>query len=103
MGHLQIPAKSIRQLHLPRRLALHIKQRRRLKIRLETVKELPGPLTPIEQLHQTFFAGLCRVNQDFREVTKMFDRSCLEIEIYGFEDGPFSERDIRVKNKYVAQ
>jgi len=76
---------------------------RRLKIRLETVKDLPGPLAPIEQLHQTFFAGLCRVNQDFREVTKMFDRSCVELEIYRFEDGPFSERDIRVKNKYVAQ
>ena len=75
---------------------------RRLKIRLETVKELPCPLAPIGQLHQTFFAGLCRVNQDFREVTKMFERSCLEIEIYRFEDGPFSERDIRVKNKYVA-
>ena len=75
---------------------------RRLKIRLETVKDLPGPLAAIEELHQTFFEGLCRINQDFREVTKMFDRSCMEIEIYGFENGPFSERDIRVKNKYVA-
>ena len=74
-----------------------------LEIRLETVKELPGTLAPTAELHQTFFAGLCRVNQDFREVTKMFERSCLEIEIYGFEEGPFSERDIRVKNKYVAQ
>jgi len=76
---------------------------RRLKIRLETVKDLPGPLAPIEELHQTFFEGLCRVNQDFREVTRMFDRGCIEIEIYEFENGPFSERDIRVKNKYVAQ
>ena len=76
---------------------------RRLKIRLEAVKDLPGPLAPIEELHQTFFEGLCRVNQDFREVTKMFDRGCLEIEIYGFENGPFNDRDIRVKNKYVAQ
>ena len=77
---------------------------RRLKIRLETVKHLPsGPLAPVEQLHQTLFEGLCRVNQDFREVTKMFDRSCVEIEIYEFENGPFSDRDIRVKNKYVTQ
>lgn len=76
---------------------------RRLKIRLETVKELPGTLAPAAELHQTFFDGLCRVNQDFREVTKMFDPSCLEIEIYRFEDGPFSGRDIRIKNKYVAQ
>ena len=76
---------------------------RRLKIRLETVKNLPGPLAPAEQLHQLMFEGLCRVNQDFREVTKMFDRSCLEIEICEFETGPFKDRDIRVKNKYVAQ
>jgi len=75
---------------------------RRLKIRLETVRDWRGELAPIEELHQLFFAGLCRVNQDFREVTKMFDRSCIEIEIHEFETGPFSERDIRVKNKYVA-
>jgi hypothetical protein len=48
------------------------------------------------------FAGLYRVSQDFREMTKMFDRSCVEIEIYEYEHGPFSERDIRVKNKYTA-
>jgi len=76
---------------------------RRLKIRLETVKNLPSPLAPTEQLHQTMFEGLCRVNQDFREVTKMFDRSCVELEIYEFETGPFKDRDIRVKNKYIAQ
>jgi len=76
---------------------------RRLKIRLETVKSLPSPLAANEQLHQTIFEGLCRVNQDFREVTKMFDRSCVELEIYEFETGPFAGRDIRVKNKYVAQ
>ncbi len=76
---------------------------RRLKICLETVKNFPGPLAPTEQLHQTMFEGLCRVNQDFREVTKMFDRSCVELEIYEFETGPFKGRDIRVKNKYVVQ
>jgi phenylacetate-CoA ligase len=75
---------------------------RRLKICLETVKNLPTPLVPADQLHQLVFDGLCRVNQDFREVTKMFDRSCLEIEIYDFETGPFKDRDIRIKNKYVA-
>jgi phenylacetate-CoA ligase len=75
---------------------------RRLKIRLETVKNLTRPVVPDERLHQTFFEGLCRVNQDFREVTKMFDRRCVEIEIHAFETGPFKERDIRVKNRYVA-
>ena len=76
---------------------------RRLKICLETVKQLPTPLALTDELHQTMFDGLCRVNQDFREVTKMFDRSCVELEIYEFESGPFKGRDIRVKNKYVAQ
>jgi phenylacetate-CoA ligase len=76
---------------------------RRLKIRLEMVKAPPGAPMSVNELHQKMFDGLCRVNQDFREVTKMFDRSCVEIEIYEFEQGPFSERDIRIKNKYVAQ
>src|SRR6185503_21315594 len=76
---------------------------RRLKICLETVKNLPSPLASTEKLHQVIFEGLCRVNQDFREVTKMFDPSCVELEVYEFETGPFKERDIRVKNKYVAQ
>ncbi len=74
---------------------------RRLKIRLETVKDPPGGIISANELHRKMFEGLCRVNQDFREVTKMFDRSCVEIETYGFEQGPFSERDIRIKNKYV--
>jgi phenylacetate-CoA ligase len=76
---------------------------RRLKICLETVKNLPSPLAPTEKLHQVIFEGLCRVNQDFREVTKMFEPSCVEVQIYEFETGPFKERDIRVKNRYVVQ
>jgi phenylacetate-CoA ligase len=76
---------------------------RRLRICLETVKDLPSPLASTEKLHQVIFEGLCRVNQDFREVTKMFDASCVEVRVYEFETGPFKERDIRVKNRYVAQ
>ena len=76
---------------------------RRLKIRLETVRELPQPLPDAATLHRMMFEGLCRVNQDFREVTKMFDPSSVEIEVYGFEEGPFRGRDIRIKNKYVAE
>jgi phenylacetate-coenzyme A ligase PaaK-like adenylate-forming protein len=76
---------------------------RRLKIDLEMAKNLPCPLAPTEKLHKVIFDGLRGVNQDFREVTKMFDPSCVEIRIHEFETGPFKERDIRVKNKYVAQ
>lgn len=75
---------------------------RRLKIRIETVKALDDEIIHAEGLRDLFFDGLCRHNQDFREVTKMFDRSCVEIEVYKYETGPFRERDIRVKNKYVS-
>jgi phenylacetate-CoA ligase len=75
---------------------------RRLKIRLETVKDLHGEDLPMEELHKIFFDGLCRCNQDFREVAKMFDPSSVTVELYEFETGPFSERDIRIKNKYVS-
>jgi phenylacetate-CoA ligase len=74
---------------------------RRLKIRLETVKDVSA-LPSVEELRDIFFEGLCRCNQDFREVTKMFDRSCVEIEVYEYETGPFRERDIRVKNRYIG-
>jgi phenylacetate-CoA ligase len=45
---------------------------------------------------------LIRVNQDFREVSKMFDSSQVEVFLYEYETGPFTGRDIRIKNKYIA-
>jgi phenylacetate-CoA ligase len=75
---------------------------RRLKIHLETVKDFAGELPSLPTLLDIFFDGLCGCNQDFREVTKMFDRSCIEIEIHAFETGPFAGRDIRIKNRYIA-
>lgn len=75
---------------------------RRLKIHLETVKGFAGELPQPHALLDIFFDGLCVCNQDFREVTKMFDRSCIEIEIHEFETGPFAGRDIRIKNRYIA-
>ena len=45
---------------------------------------------------------MIRVNQDFREVTKMFDRSQIQIFLYEYETGPFAGRDVRIKNKYIA-
>jgi phenylacetate-CoA ligase len=75
---------------------------RRLKIHLETAKDFAGELPPIEKLRDIFFEGLCECNQDFREVTRMFDRSALEIEVHSYETGPFAGRDIRIKNKYIG-
>ena len=75
---------------------------RRLRIHLETVKGFTGELPAAQELLTIFFDGLCAGNQDFREVTKMFDRSCVEIEVHPFETGPFVGRDIRIKNRYIA-
>jgi len=74
---------------------------RRLKVHLETARTVSAALPDVEQLRDIFFDGLCRTNQDFREVSKMFDRTSLEIEIHEFETGPFAGRDIRVKNRYI--
>ena len=49
------------------------------------------------------FAGLMRVNQDFREVTRMFERSQVRVIVHDHETGPFAGRDIRIKNNYIAQ
>jgi phenylacetate-CoA ligase len=75
---------------------------RRLKVRLETVKGFAGGLPAEEELRDIFYDGLSRFNQDFREVARMFPRECVEVEAHAFETGPFSGRDIRVKNKYVS-
>jgi phenylacetate-CoA ligase len=75
---------------------------RRLKISLESVRAPDQEIARPEELRDTFFDGLCRFNQDFREVSKMFDRGSVEIEVHAFETGPFKERDIRIKNKYIG-
>jgi phenylacetate-CoA ligase len=75
---------------------------RRLKIHLETVRDFKGELPTLEQLRDMFFDGLCECNQDFREVTRMFERNAVEIEVNPYETGPFHGRDIRVKNKYIG-
>jgi len=75
---------------------------RRLRIHLETTKDFQGQMPAGAALRDLFFDGLCRCNQDFREVTKMFSRDCVEVEVHPFETGPFRERDIRIKNKYIG-
>ena len=75
---------------------------RRLTLHLETVKDFAGELAATDQLRDLFFDGLCARNQDFREVTRMFERSAIEIQVHAFETGPFQGRDIRVKNKYIG-
>ena len=53
-------------------------------------------------LEGVFFDGLVKVNQDFREVSKLFDRSQVHVKMHENDTGPFAGRDIRIKNKYIA-
>jgi phenylacetate-CoA ligase len=76
---------------------------RRLRIRLEMVKNPKLSLPDPDELRSHFFEGLCKVNQDFREVAKMFDQNAIEIELHEFEKGAFAGRDIRIKNRYIDQ
>lgn len=73
-----------------------------LIIHLEKLKNMKGALPAPEVVSEIVFEELCRINQDFREVTKMFDRSCIQIQIHDYESGVFADRDIRVKNKYIG-
>ncbi|MGP1345666.1 MAG: CoF synthetase [Phycisphaerales bacterium] len=49
------------------------------------------------------FEGLVRVNQDFREVSKMFGEEGVVVRVHPFGGGPFAGRDVRVKNRYLAE
>ena len=74
----------------------------KLQVHLELSKNRSDRLRPeIENLQELIFNGLIRVNQDFREVTKMFDRDQVQLFLYEYETGPFAGRDIRIKNKYI--
>jgi phenylacetate-CoA ligase len=53
-------------------------------------------------LEGVFFDGLVKVNQDFREVSRLFDRSQVHVKMHENGTGPFTGRDIRIKNKYIA-
>ena len=75
----------------------------KLQVHLELSKNRgDGLRSDLEKLQGMIFNGLIRVNQDFREVTKMFDRSQVQVFLYEYENGPFAGRDVRIKNKYIA-
>lgn len=75
---------------------------RRLKVHLELVRSPDAAMPAGAALRDVIFDGLCRCNQDFREVTRMFTRDCVEVELHAFGEGPFAGRDARVKNKYIG-
>ena len=76
--------------------------RRTLKIHLEKSREPKGELPPLERLHDIVFNELCRLNQDFREASRMLDRGQVEVYLHKFETDMFAGRDVRIKNKYIG-
>jgi phenylacetate-CoA ligase len=75
---------------------------RRLKITLElTTEKIPNSVS-VEWVRDFFWQALSQCNQDFREVTKMFDQTAIEIELQPHGTGLFRDRDSRTKHQYIA-
>ena len=75
----------------------------RLKICLELNPEKKNSISQVKGLpiNEFMFSELQRVNQEFREVSKMFDAQKIAIDIHEYETGAFEGRDIRIKQKYI--
>jgi phenylacetate-CoA ligase len=73
-----------------------------LHIHLERATGAPPSLADEGRLHAELFEGLKRVNQDFREVSRLFDPAQVRVHLHDHDTGPFEGRDIRIKNKYIA-
>jgi phenylacetate-CoA ligase len=74
---------------------------RRLRIELEQA-EGSNTTQDAGVLRDIIFDGLLRVNQDFREISKMITREHVQVRVNQYGTGPFAGRDIRIKCKYVA-
>ena len=74
---------------------------RSLRVALELTPGAELTLEPGE-LAAIFYRGLAASNQDFREVTRMFPPSAIEVRAHACGTGPFEGADIRVKQKYIA-
>jgi phenylacetate-CoA ligase len=72
----------------------------RLVISLERSPASLSPL-PQTQLQDKFFQGLARVNQDFREMSKLISKDQLDVVVYEPQEGPFKANTSRIKNKYL--
>lgn len=73
---------------------------RRLIVRLERAPEKDGE-DPVA-LGPLVYERLREVNQDFREVSKLFGPDAVVVEAYANGEGPFELRDRRVKERYVV-
>lgn len=58
--------------------------------------------TAESELGSLLYDRLRDVNQDFREVSKLFGSDAIEVEVFDNGTGPFGTRDRRVKERYVV-
>jgi phenylacetate-CoA ligase len=84
---------SYEDAHVNRRLAIHLE--------LAEGVTLDGLGVGDEALPEIFYRGLAKANQDFREVTRMFGVSALEVPLHLHGTGPFEGADVRLKSQYI--
>ena len=63
------------------------------------LEQAEGSTEILGDLHGVFYEGLARVNQDFREITKMITPQHVRVTLHPYGTGPFAGRDIRVKSR----
>ena len=98
LGHPEL-AKAVRSFQfesfederVDRRLAIHLELTPDAAA-TELDADLPG----------VFYRGLARCNQDFREVTRMFQPGAIGVTVHPHNTGPFAGADVRLKNRYIA-
>ena len=71
-----------------------------LIIHLEQAPDQPSQ-TDTARLESLFFNRLKDVNQDFREVSKMFSQEQIRVLAHPHATGPFADQDIRLKRRYI--
>jgi hypothetical protein len=74
-----------------------------LVINLERQAGAGAPEPAGADLNQLLYRRLQDVNQDFREVSKLFGPDKIEVCVHDHGCGPFAGQDIRLKRRYVAQ
>ena len=76
---------------------------RRFMIHLELAPGVPADALAGLDLGDVFYGGLAAANQDFREVSRVFDRSRIIVSVHAHGTGPFAGADIRVKSRYIGE
>jgi len=76
---------------------------RKLAIALELAVDVAPAALGVEtrELSAWFYRGLATSNQDFREVSRLFDANAIEVTLFETGTGPFAGADVRIKRQYV--